>query len=324
MHRKYLAIVGAAIAVIFGSILISNEDKSLDTYLLGGFIVAEVIIFVTDQIIQNRRHLQDRRERHTKDLYEVYKRITDVGIKKVEQNLELDFPVNYKEFRSNLDIIESMKKNYDPSLHRTTIPYFHLYQEYEYFEFAMEHLQYKKYNNIYKHWEKLNQLVEEYNKNPKFIDTLEQRIQETLSREFSDFEEREDYRYPDHFYSIRTITKYVSEIFYYYKEHKPENMLQDLIIDTFGSTPHHCICTGGGSRSPQLGSIDRNKVNLDQYRTTLIQILNDGKLQTIQQKEILKYREILGKIDEFSKELEILIKKLKAGELIEGKCPIGY
>ena len=325
MHRKYLAILGAVIAAIFGSIFLSNEDKSLDTYLLGGFIVVEVIIFVTDQIIQSRRHLQDRRERHTKDLYEIYKRIADVGIMEEKQKLVLSFPRHYKEFDyTNTDILMESLERYDPRFERTTIQYFHLHKDYEYFDFAMEHLKYKKYNNIYKHYEKLNQLVEEYNKNPRFIDTLEQRIQETLSREFSDFEAREDYRYPDHFYSVRTITKYVSEIFDYGQEHEPENMLQNLIIDTFGSAPHHCICTGGESRSPQLGSIDRNRVNLQQYQTTLTAILNDRELQGIMQKENSKYREIVKKIDEFSKELEILIKKLKAGELIEGKCPIGF
>lgn len=179
-----LIMIGSAIGIFAPLIWLNMQEKidqklidSLNLYLLAGFIVEGIILFFVSEITQKKRDLQERRERHTKDLYEVYKRIADVGTIEENKKLFLAFPRNYekRDIREmDMDYVRERILNYDPHDYYISEKYLDMHNDYEYFEYAIEHLKHQKYKNIYKHWEKAKQLLDEYNKNQN--DNLRQEI----------------------------------------------------------------------------------------------------------------------------------------------------
>jgi len=306
MIIEIIALTGMTIGVI----LMTNEKHKWITKLVNQF--KDEISF-------------ERREKHTKDLSEIYKRISDVGFTESKGKLVRTYPRNYEEFDlDNTFIIMEKIRNNDPLSSRIEEEHLDIKKDYEYFGFALEHLKHKKYRDIYKHWETANKLIEEYNNSPKFTEQLQQKIRDSTHERFPDFEEKKGISYYEHFFKIQTITDYIMDKIWYVKEHTPESLLKDLIVDRLTSG-FDCICTrGAGGIDPHLGSIAKEKLDLEKYTIMLVAILTDKEICESLDKETTKKFEIIKEQEEFKKQLQFLIIKLKVGELIEGKCSIGF
>lgn len=291
---------------------------SLNLYLLAGFITEGIILFFFSDLIQKKRDLRTDRKEHTKDLNQIYLRLTDISFTEEKKELVLTFPKDYKQF-NNFDNLEQIfDRDYDPHMNRISRQYLYMYEDYYYFDYALEHLKHKSYKNIYEHWEKSNNIINEYNKSPKFIDKLEEKIKIKMQENFPDFKEATHLQYDDHFYKPRTILDVILDTIKYQTEEQEPNF-EFLIIDRFGSGVW-CICSKDYSISAQIGSIDKGKLDLEKYKQMLKSIIEDTEIKQMLELDSKKRLELFAELEKFSKELAVLIKKLKAGSILEGKC----
>ena len=292
----------------------------LNLYLLAGFIAEGVVLFFLSNIIQDRRDVRNDRKDHTKDLYEIYKRIAEVGFTEEKDKLTRTYPSELTDH--NYTSLEKIFEDSNP-FPRISEKYLYLYNEYEYFDFAIEHLKHKKYKNIFQCWEKSNKLIDEYNDSPKFMEYLLKKIRKSMSESFPQFEEKKGSMFPDQFYKIKSVTDYIMNKIEYIQDYPAETIFNDLIIDRLGSE-QSCICAKGSSIQSQLASTNKTNLDLEKYKKILELIMKDKKFRDLLDTNNKKRLEIIEEQEQFKKELQSLITRLKAGELIEGTCPIGY
>jgi hypothetical protein len=151
----------------------TQEQSTLGNYLMGGFILVTVAVFMVDQIIQHHRNRKEEQKKHSLELNEIYKRISHVGFQTQGQNrseIMLNFPRNY--YLNPTPILSPNSDRVQRSMDNTFLnlplqsmfPYDQLefHPEYENFEFAIEHLKNSEYENIYKHWENVWKIINGY------------------------------------------------------------------------------------------------------------------------------------------------------------------
>lgn len=167
-----LVIVVSASFCVYYQIPINNffQVPSASNWLLLGVIAMEGGSFLIGQLLDRRNRVQERREKHTSELNEIYKRLCRIGYKTGNRN-EVVFTVP-RSYYMTTQLQSTSRVNRLTQSMPTSPNYNHLtrigfdemsiHPDYQDFDFAMEHLKYKKYENIYKHWENANKLIKEY------------------------------------------------------------------------------------------------------------------------------------------------------------------
>ncbi|MDE1829272.1 MAG: hypothetical protein KGI25_03005, partial [Thaumarchaeota archaeon] len=205
----------------------------------------------------------------------------------------------------------------EPQMHRISKQSLELYEDYYYFDYAIEHLKHKKYRDIYEHWKKADEIIEEFNKTTKFADKLAETIKTKISIEFPEFTTKKNIEdFDGNFYDLGLIFDFISDVM---KNEKPDDYINFLKIGR-SNDGIYSICTKRLKFYGQLTSKDENKIDLDRYKQVIKSIIQDTGVQKSLESDTKKRHDLISEQQKFSMGLEGLIKKLKAGSLIEGKC----
>ena len=310
--RKYIVIIGVITVAVFAVIFFSNEDKSLDTYLLGGFIITQVLLFMVDQIFQNMRGTRNDLKEHTKSINEVYKRLTLVSIEQGRHQEPwkhfLKFPKEYKS--SGTQDFDKLEEGVKPeTLHEDQLKYDSVY---DYYRSAIEHLKHKKYKGIYEHWENVKNKLDELNSktNPKKM--LEDRIKEKMSECFPDFKNGITGLKS---YSISDIREFIIDYFKY-ADHSPDYDLKFLKYDK--SNKYKKIYLSWKHNAVHIRS--DSEIDFKEYKRLITEIINDDSLKNFYYEYGSEHDNILEELNCFKDELEKIVVDLKIKPWIEGKC----
>ena len=309
--RKYIVIIGLIAAAIFAVIFFSNEDKSLDTYLLGGFIITQVLLFMVDQIFQNIRETRNDLKEHTKSINEVYKRLTLVSIEQGRWREPwkhfLKFPKEYKSLTTQHmeELLEGIKFE---TLHEDHLKYDSVY---DYYESAIEHLKHK-YKHIYKHWENTKNRLDKLNSKTSIQEKLEDRIKEKMDKYFPDFKNN---LVGLKYYSTSNILQFIMD---YFKnvDNFSEYALKSL--DYNGSNEHKVIYSNWKRNDIHMGS--DSDIDFEKYTQLVTEIVNDDSLKNFYHEYGSEHDNILKELECFREKLEKIVKDLKIRPLIKGKC----
>ena len=310
--RKYFVIIGVIIATIFAIIYFSNEDKSLDTYLLGGFIITQVLLFMVDQIFQNIRGTRNDLKEHTKSINEVYKLLTLVSLEQGRHQEPwkhfLKFPKEYKSSRTQYfdELLEGIKPE---KLHEDNLKYNSVY---DYYESAIEHLKDKKYKNIYEHWKKAKTMLDELNSKTSIEERLEDRIKEKMDKCFPDFKnsiiELKSY-------SISNIRQFIIDYFKY-ADHSHDYDLRFLKYDE--SNERKVIYLNWKRNDIHMWS--DSDIDFEKYMQLVTEIVNDDSLKNFYYEYGCERDNISKELECFREKLEKIVHALKIRPLIKGKC----
>lgn len=159
--------MGAISAAIFIPIILSDSNDKIDTYLLGGFIVSEVIIFVFDQIFQSKRETREDRKTHSKEFLTTLKILDGADISCTKTKFDVCVPYPYKNFKLNQSIMSKTAETFDAIKEASENSPHYRWISYEgteegNFQGLLEHLQHKKYKNSYEKWTKLQNKLKEH------------------------------------------------------------------------------------------------------------------------------------------------------------------
>lgn len=316
-----VSLVALTIFIYYGIIEMDTIWNNLTYFLLAGiFLPIGMLITLRLTKSHNSSEKQYDVKKHTENLIDVFKLVSQVTFRKKKENLVLMLPTEYEEPYSNSTIIKAMERittETDRSL--TSIDGIKFHKEYKFFGFAMEHLKHKKYKDIYQHWENAERLIKEYNESSKFMGQLQQKIRDSISETFPEFEEQEGFSFPEHFFKIRTVTDYIMYKIWHIKEDTTDSILNDLITDRLNHE-QSCICEKGSGINSHLGSIDKEKLDLKRYKEMLMSIMTDKKIRESLDTDFKKKHEISEEHDKFETKLKNLILKLEDVATIEGKC----
>ena len=297
---------------VFVVMLLLNEDKSLDTYLLGGFIITQVLLFMVDQIFQNIRETRNDLKEHTKSINEVYKLLTLVSIEQGRWREPwkhfLKFPKEYKssmtQYREELwEDIKKPEKLYEDHLKYDSV--------YDYYDSAIEHLKHK-YKHISKHWENAKNLLDELNSKTSIEERLEDRIKEKMDKYFPDFKNN---LVGLKYYSTSDILQFMMD---YFKnvDNFSEYALESL--DYNGSDEIKVIYSKWKRGNFHIKS--NSEIDFEKYTQLVTEIVNDDSLKNFYHEYGSEHDNISKELECFREELEKTVKDLKIRPLIEGKC----
>ena len=297
---------------VFGVMLLLNENKSLDTYLLGGFIITQVLLFMVDQIFQNIRETRNDLKEHTKSINEVYKRLTLVSLEQGRHQEPwkhfLKFPKEYKPSTPQYfdELLEGVKPE---TLHEDQLKYDSVY---DYYGSAIDHLKDKKYKHIYEYWKKAETMLDELNSKTNIGKMLEDRIKEKMDKCFPDFKNS---AIGLKFYNISNIRQFIIDYFKY-ADHSPDYSLQFLKYDE--SNKRKVIYLNWKHNDIHMES--DSDIDFEKYTQLVTEIVNDESLKNFYHEYGSEHDNILKELDCFREELEKTVKDLKIRPLIKGRC----
>lgn len=307
-----MVIVAIAAAILFIPIaaFTSNEDRtSLNLVLLAGFIFIEVLLFLFNNRLQDKRDLIQKREKHSSDLYDVYKRLMHIHLRKgYGQSLDFHVPVRYEDsfnyLHGDFSEVDLMLVN-----------------DIENFDWAMEHLKDKKYENIQNAWATANEYLERINKiSMQFSSLFEPVTKDKMQRAFASFVNGDEVteNFNKDSYSVRNIARKL--------EGKYGWILDGGKIIKVEKELHQ---SGKYYRINLYGEVimtspNEVKLSAEYVEDTLRSIVDDPELSMKYKELVEAYRGFNNALDQFNENLGHLVKKLKGGYLIEGKCELGY
>ena len=186
MERKdYVIIAGLVVGVVIVNLTMWLLDK--DPWPLNSFVIPTVMImlFVISQRSKKRQELHSDIRKHTLDIQRIYHMLTDVEISEERQKFTLMFPERYR-LNIDYDLLEQkVVGEVDPSVGQISEERLHNYNDYKYYEFALEHLKHKKYKNIYNHWQTIKKLRDKLNTRSSFQTKLRETINEKIRKYFA-------------------------------------------------------------------------------------------------------------------------------------------
>ena len=305
-------------AFVFAVMLLLNEDKSLDTYLLGGFIITQVLLFMVDQIFQNIRETRNDLKEHTKSINEVYKLLTLVSIEQGRRQEPwkyfLKFPKEYKssmtEYREELwEDIKKPEKLYEDHLKYDSV--------YDYYESAIEHLKHK-YKRIYKHWKNAKNLLGELNGKTSIEEMLEGVIKEKMHHYFPSLQSSTSGTESSDHYNMDNIMQFMM---YYLKEQDKlfKHALDSLVCKESDGVKF--VCSQWNLSNPHIIIVNSDsKIDFETYKKLVREMQEDDSLNNFYNEYANEHNNIIKELTDFREKLEKTVKALKIKPLIEGKC----
>lgn len=319
MERKdYAIIAGLVVGVIIINLTMWLLDK--DPWPLNSFIIPAVMImlFVISQRSKKRQELHSDVRKHTLDIQRIYHMLTDVEISEERQKFTLMFPERYR-LNIDYDLLEQkVVGEVDPSVGQISEERLHNYNDYKYYEFALEHLKHKKYKNIYNHWHTIKKLRDKLNTRPSFQTKLRETINKKIHKELPELDLRSWESESNHYDSER-IFEFVFNAFIQFGH----SSVRSLEVTTHTSKNKKWIIPKGGNY-PHIIIDDTNVTCFDRYKKLCEDILDDTDLRKYLDDELEIIKKTWAEIRQFAEKLRVLATRLEAGEMIEGKCQIGY
>ena len=275
------------------------------------FVWVTSTAFILTDLTQSKRSLRDDRKNHIRDIYKMFRIISQVSIKQENKQFILSFRKKYINYKTMSDdeLLTRVDDNYEDDI-GIPINYIDNYEEFEYFDMAIKHLKHKKYKDIYQHWENTKKLLEELNEKKLSEDVINEKIKSQMKEFFPDFN-KYSYEY-DNTYDPVVIMDMILALW-----RKQSENLSMLVIKKHGEK--YCIITKHGTRS-QMIATNETKLDVEKYKEFLKSIIIDESLKETHQEEITIYNKIISELSNFSSKLESLIKKLKTTNNLKGKC----
>ena len=311
---------------VFAVIFFSNEDKSLDTYLLGGFIITQVLLFMVDQIFQNMRGTRNDLKEHTKSINEIYKLLTLVSIEQGRRQEPwkyfLKFPKEYKssmiQFREEPREGRQFEKLYEDDLEHDSV--------YDYYKSAIEHLKHKKYKRIYDHLENTKNLLDELNGKTSIEERLEDRIKEKMDKYFPALQSFTSGTKPSDHYDTYNIMQFMIRCFRY--PHVSKTAANELVCGKSAEVKFVCVesaevkfvCKKLDSNYRYITVKSDSEIDFDTFKKLLKEIQEDGSLKDFYNEYANEHNNIIKELTGFQEKLKNTVKELKIKPLIEGKC----
>ena len=313
-NDNFVLIVAGGVISAFSSLTIATYEQEL---LLHALVPSMTFVtFLLNYNLKKKMILHDDRKKHTQDIQKIYYLLTDVVIRENDRKKKFvrTFPREYIPNKYHEHLKRFMLGESEPLNDRIDEEYLDQSPNYKYYEFALEHLKCRKYKDIYKNWKEIHNLLDDLNKKPSFRTKLKELINEKMQDQLPEikqgYSQEPNYCYPVRIFefildSIQSENNTVSlELI------NREN--NDQLIRSIGDSEEHIIidCT--------------NYTCFERYKNMCNDILCDNNLRKYFDHEHMIMQKIHSEIEQFAKKLGELAKRLDAGEIIVGKCKIGY
>ena len=309
-------IIGTVIiAVIFVVVISTNEDK-IDTYLLGAFIAAEIILFLFNQLFQNRRSSRNEKKEHAQNICKVYKLLTVV---RIEQDTQrpwkhfLKFSKGYTPIvvPSTGEVIEY--EELGKPLHEDELKYC---SDYDYYATALKHLEHRKYKHIYSHWKKTKNLLDKLNGKTSVEERLQGVIKEKMNHSFPTLQSAASGIEASDNYSVDHIIQFI--MIYFRNQDLANHALASLAYGESDGTKF----LYSQWRPKDFHIIMRSDGNLDSeiYTKLVKEMLDDTSLKDFYNEFADEHTNITKELSDFRNKLDELVNDLKISVPLEGKC----
>lgn len=305
-----LALVTTPI-VLFVVIFYLADKPYLQAIVSAGFIMTQIIVYILTTRNQESRDLIQKREKHSSDLHDVYKRLLYIYPREEhDQSIGFKVPVRYEEsFNYFLPGLEEEP----PSLMSI--------DKIENFDWAMDHLRDRKYQDIYNAWVETDKYREHISESSRRLSPLFVRVaQEKISRAFPTFLNLDDVNESkdNDFYSIHNIASTLQKRYSWIMEGDGKIV---VAREAYGTPGHYRITLYG---TTIMSSLNKDALQEEEIQRILCEIINDPELVTEIRALQDGWNKMFASKRQFEERLEHLIKKLKGGYLLEGKCELGY
>jgi hypothetical protein len=191
-----------------------------------------------------------------------------------------------------------------------------------YFDWAMKHLECRRYRKMFEAWEKAKNLLEKYNSEySKFIDFLKNQIRLEMKKSFPNFEENYQSG-SSNLYYLNLILEKLETSFYIDDKEKKKSEFSYFITDRLAGGPW-TICPRGFNIVPYMTSLNENELDLQKFQNLLLSISCNTDLMKQAHQLDKTHNEIWNEKTKMTDELQVLVGKLNAGMVIEGKCEFG-
>ena len=320
--QKRDCVLWAVVASIFVFLPLSIilPDVNEATTISIATVAAGVVILIFKQYFFADIPYSEKKD-HTEKICEVFLLLICVGIAQGRHNASpwkyfLKFPTKSK---SRDQIIEEMLEDvrveqiYEDQLDRPA---------YLYYDRALEHLEkYKKYKHIYKHWENTKTLLDKLNDKTSFEERLEGAIKEKMHLHFPALKSSTSVVESSDHYNPYNIMQFMMKCF-----SNRDNFSKDALnsLTCMKSTRDKFVCSYQNSNDRHITVNSNSEIDLETYKKFIKEMQEDDSLNDFYNEYADKYDNIRKELTYFKDELEKLVKDLKTGKLIEGKCNVGY
>ena len=329
-------VLWAVVASIFVSLSLSiiSPDVNETTTASITTIAAGVVILIFKQYFFGNEIPYSKKEEHTKDICEIYKLLTRVRFVKDRCDTlswndfqksptgykhYLKFPTKYRplESQSMEKVLKGLQVEQiqDDQLKHHHTAYLH-------YDRALEHLKkHGKYKPIYKHWENVKNLLDELNGKTSIEERLEDVIKEKMHHYFPALQSStSETKFSDH-YDTCNIIQFMMKYFKY-QDNFSKTAANDLVCKESDGVKF--ICSKWDSKHRYITVKSDSDIDFETYKKLVKEMQNDDSLKDFYNKYKDEYDNITKELTDFKTELKNLITDLITGNLIGGKCGIGF
>ncbi len=263
------------------------------------------------------------KEEHTKNICKVYMLLTRVGIKQGRRNDSLwkrflRFPTEYKPVAGQIveELLDGVhvEQIYEDQLGD--------HPAYLHYDSALEHLKkHRKYKPIYKHWENTKTMLDELNSKTGIEERLEGVIKEKMHRYFPALQSFALGKKSSDFYDMDYIVKFMMKYFNNLDGFS-RHALDSLVCNKSGRNKF--VYSQWYVDNPHITVNSDSKIDFKTYKKLVKEMQEDDSLNDFYNEYENERCNIIKELTYFQDELEELVKDLKRGKLIEGKCDVGF
>jgi hypothetical protein len=306
---------------------ITSEDISKPYFLKNGMCyvrIGNTSNYATRTVIlnlaMNKIVSRDEIIRHTNYLKEIYRNFTAIRPAKKYGLLILEVPTSYEEYVKSLNTVIL---NHHTHKENSVSVNFHSIIYIKHWDWAISHLSHSEYSSINKNWQDLMKLTSEYNEIVNSIKLkIEDLLVDSMKQHYPEFKNVVDINIKNSTdnccYSISNATDIAfARMANYDSDNKPD--FYDLNIEKLNDYDYVII-----SQYPIIRSGREEDLNIDEIRSILQTPFEKLEIKN-RRKELDKILdEAFSLCKEFSKQLKNLIDDFNGGDVIKGRCKLGF
>lgn len=292
------------------------ESEYTDSYLFAGLIVLEVTLFFANNIIQNKKEIIDKRQKHAEELIEkIYSKLANLHIIDNNRYFELGVP-------KPLSVIEQEEEYEVDVSEYWDIPEL----EKPYLEWAFKHLE--KYPELEKLLEKVFTSVkknnEELDKADKLVKEKIKSIFKTHFPNIQEYDKSKNIGYEIEVISNELINHHYMESWDLPQE-DPDYKWEISCKEVYDENENRYYIKGGYNHVFVV-CLEKNEINIPELNRILNSLGHDSNLR----KEFTNILSLRLQCEEthnqFIEQMNMFIKELKSGVELKGVCTkkLGY
>ena len=314
-----LAVVATMLASPSLFIILPNVNETIIATIVT--IVEGGMLLILKQYFFGNEIPYSKKEEHTKKICEVFMLLTRVKMAQGRHNISLwehflRFPTKYKsEFQIAEELLEGALVD---QLHEDQL---NDHPAYLYYDRALEHLKRRKYKHIYKHWENAKNLLDELNGKTSIKERLEGVIKEKMHHYFPALQSSRSVIESSDHYNPYNIMQFMMKSFKY-QDNFSKTAASELVCGESAGVKFVCRKLDSNYRYITVKS--DSEIDFETYKKLVREIQEDGSLNDFYHESVKEYSNIIKELNDFKDKLEKLVKDLKTGKLIEGKCDAGF